>query len=128
MRAIEIAIVTVAWVFVSQVTLALQAQKPPEVSVLFRELQSPQKSNQATEELLKLGKFDPQVEHYLAIQLPPVIEKSPQEDPEVWNNAVRLAGELKIVKAATALTKWIGLGAGTVTMTQFVRLETNPAA
>jgi HEAT repeat protein len=115
--------------FTRLATSVLGAQEPPEASILFREFQSPQKTAQATEQLLKLGKSNTKVKNYLAMRLPPVIEKSPHDNPEVWNNAVRLAGELKIAEAAPTLGKWIGLNTGgSFTFAGFERLENNAPA
>lgn len=112
--------------FTGLATSVLGAQETPKASILFREFQSPQKTGQATEQLLKLGKSDTKVKKYLAVRLPPVIEKSPQDNPEVWNNAVRLAGELKIAEAAPTLGKWIGLDSGgSITFAGNERLDNN---
>lgn len=104
----------------------LFAQEPPKVPVLFRELETAKTTDRATEQLLKMGKSDAKVTQYLAIHLPLVIERNPQDSPEVWNNAVRLAGELRIKEAVPALAKWIrSSNAGTITFAQLERLETN---
>jgi hypothetical protein len=64
-----------------------------------------------------------------------VNSKSPREQElamrflagtQVWNNAVRLSGELKVTAAAPALAKWIGLNTGgSVTFAGTERLENN---
>lgn len=89
----------------------------------------PPENRQATEQLLKLGKSDTKVKNYLAMRLPPVIKNGPQDNPEVWSNAVRLAGEMKIPEAAPTLGKWIGLNTGgSLTFAGFERLENNASA
>ncbi|MGH9866042.1 MAG: HEAT repeat domain-containing protein [Candidatus Acidiferrales bacterium] len=107
---------------------ALHGQEIPKAAVLFQELQSQQTTDQATMTLVKLGKIDPAVRKYLAIHLPSMIQNDPKYSPEPWTNAVRLAGELKIVETAPALAKWIRLdNIGGTTITEFMRLDTDPA-
>ena len=106
--------------------VALCAQEPSEVGRLFEELQVPATSDQATEQLLKVGRTNPSARAFLAKRLPFLIEKGPYTPP--WTNAVRLAGELKIAEASPALANWIGLNAGmATTITQHLRLEDNPS-
>ena len=105
----------------------LYAQESAEPQTLFRQLQSPNTTDRAAGQLLKLGKSKPEARKYLATHLPDLIEKL--SDPQVWTNAVQIAGRLKIAEAAPALAKWIGKGGqGTITIAQTMRLEDNPAA
>jgi hypothetical protein len=93
------------------------AQARPTVQQLFRELQARPTCDQAESELRELGTADSNARHFLALQLPALIEADPaptqqERDSGVtvkptWSAAVRLAGELKIVEAAPALAKWI---------------------
>jgi hypothetical protein len=107
-------------------TLSAFAQEPPKAAILFQQLRSPETTDQATEQLLKLGKSDARIKQYLGVHLPVLIERNPQDDPQVWKNAVRLAGELKITAAAPALAKWIGLNTGgSITFAGTERLENN---
>lgn len=109
------------------VTVYLGAQGSPQLQRLFEGLQSTQTTDKSAEQLLNLGKSDLKVRKYLAIHLPPMIQAGPKDQP--WNNAVRLAGDLKIKEAAPALAKWIGLGPfGSLTFTREIRLDTNPPA
>lgn len=106
---------------------ALLAQGSNQVQTLLQQLQSPQNTDEAAEKLLKLADSDSKVREQLAIQLPRILDKGPQESAQPWINAVHLAGELKIAEAAPALAKWIGLNSGgTITLAQEARLETNP--
>lgn len=80
---------------------------------LVRQLESPATTNAATRRLLKIADSDHQVRLQLETALPTIIEPGPKSNSrQVWRNAVRLAGELKISQAAPALTKWIGLTRG----------------
>jgi hypothetical protein len=107
----------------------LYSQGSAQLRTLFQQFQSPPTTDQATEHLLKMGKSNPVDRKYLAMHLPSMIESDPTRDPRPWGNAVRLAGELKIVEAAPALRKWIGFNSGgTLTLAQEARLELNPAA
>jgi hypothetical protein len=88
-------------------------QSHPSPSELVQQLQSKKTTNNARDELLRLGKSDPEVREYLAAHLPRLIESGPrtadcQENScETWLNAVKLAGQLKIAKAVPALAQWI---------------------
>ena len=88
-------------------------QSHPSPSELVQQLQSKKTTNKARDELLRLGKLDPEVQQYLAAHLPRLIESGPstadcQENScETWLNAVKLAGQLKIAKAVPALVQWI---------------------
>ncbi len=104
------------------------AQQSIEVQTLFRQLESTETTDSATEKLLKLSESDPRARQYLAGKLPSMIERGPA-DSHPWNNAVQLAGHLKIAEAAPALVRWIGKGArGTFTLTDTIRLRDNPTA
>jgi HEAT repeat protein len=106
--------------------LALLAQGSNQVQTLLQQLQSAQNTNEAADKLLKLANSDSKVREHLAVQLPAIIDKGPQEPAQPWTNAARLAGELKIAEAAPALAKWIGLNSGgTLTLGREARLETN---
>lgn len=89
------------------------AQGHPTAAEPVQELQSAETTDSARSELLKLGKPDPEVRKYLAIQLPPLIANGPRGSAcsglgcRVWENAVKLAGDLKIEEAAPALARWI---------------------
>jgi HEAT repeat protein len=102
------------------------AQEPPQVQTLLHQLQSAQKTDEAAEQLLKLGRSDSKAREYLALHLPAIVDKGPKDPAQPWINAVRLAGDLKIAEAAPALAKWIGLSSGgTTTLSQETRLEAN---
>jgi hypothetical protein len=105
----------------------LRAQAPLQVLALMQELQSPQKTGQAYEQLVKLGKSDSNARQYLSSHLPAVVEKGPQEPAQPWVNAVSLVGDLKITEASLALAKWIGVktGDGTITLAREAKLETS---
>jgi hypothetical protein len=98
----------------------ITAQTHPSTSELVKRLQSPKNTDDARKQLLRLGNSDPDVRRYLAVQLPPMIERGPKSCPpsEIedlvdrlhscpWDNAVELAGKLKIGEAAPALSPWI---------------------
>lgn len=104
-----------------------RAQAPLQVSSLMQELQSPQKTDGAYEQLAKLGKSDSSTRQYLVLHLPAVVEKGPQELAQPWVNAVSLVGDLKITEASLALAKWIGInsGDGTITLARVAKLETS---
>ena len=86
--------------------LGLRAQAPEQVQTLLQQLQSAQNTDQAAEKLLKLANSDSKVRDQLAVRLPGIIDKGPQEPIQPWTNAVHLAGEVKIAEAAPALAKW----------------------
>jgi len=106
---------------------AQEAQVSQNPAQLFQGLQAPQTTDNSFEALLILAKSSPETRSYLNDHLPGLIVKGPKNSSQQWSNAVRLAGQLKIVQTAPALTKWIGLEYGDITMTQVVRLDDNPA-
>jgi hypothetical protein len=89
------------------------AQSHPTAAELVQNLQSEQTTDDAKKELLKLGKSDAEIRQYLTVHLPPLIESGPGNRPcsehhcQEWENAVELAGKLKIGEAAPALARWI---------------------
>ena len=104
------------------------AQKS-QTAALFRKLQLPDATDQATQQMLNLAKFDSNVRPYLARRLPKMIEMNPFRSFSVWRNEVRLAGELKIAEAAPALAKWIAVTEDDSIGTPLPSaLETSPAA
>jgi hypothetical protein len=105
----------------------LRTQAPLQLPTLVQELQSSQKTHEAYEELVKLGKSDSNARQYLALHLPAIVEKGPQEPAQTWVNAVSLVGDLKITEASIALAKWIGVttGDGTITLSRVAKLETS---
>lgn len=118
------------------------AQSHPAASELVQRLQSDETTDDARKQLLQLGRSDPDVRHYLAVQLPPLIERGPKSCPpsEIvdlaarwhacpWYNAVQLSGRLKIAEAASALAPWINWrNEGPFLPTLEVQLIFHPAA
>jgi len=97
---------------ISTVALGNATQETQEpVPVVFQRLQSqsPAEKGEAAAQLLKRGRSDPEVKEYLAVHLPPLIDKGPARTdyPGDWITLVRLARELRIAEAAHALTKWL---------------------
>lgn len=90
-----------------------QAQGHQSPSELFEKLQSEQTTDQARNELEKLGRSDPGVRQFLITSLPPLIDSGPRMATcpgypcRAWENAVELAGSFKIGEAASALARWI---------------------
>jgi hypothetical protein len=83
-------------------------------------------SAQIADQLLELGKSDPAARAYLVAHLPAFIGAGPQAF--AWVDAVRLAGDLKIVEAAPALAKFIGIPIGPAyTLGESAHLKDSPA-
>jgi hypothetical protein len=112
------------------------AQGEPTIQQLSRQLQDKQTTDQALTELLKFGNADASARQYLAVHLPALIDADPRDRrpnrhtllrPE-WCNAAQLAGGLKLVEAAPALAKWIGVRTGNlVTLSTVEGLTNSPA-
>ena len=99
-----------------------------QVALLFQQLQSPETTDRADATLRERSTIDAEVKRYLAANLPALIGNGPSKVP-TWNNAVRLAGDLRIVETIPELAKWIGTqsGSGLITLARVVRLEEDPA-
>jgi hypothetical protein len=110
--------------------MTLFAQETTDPAVLFQQLQLRDTTDKAREALFTRGTLDPQTRAYLCANLPIMIEKGVKGASHQWRNAALLAGQLRIVEAAPALAKWIGLDyfGDDITLAQVERLETNPAA
>ena len=108
---------------------ALYAQEPTDQNDLLRDLKSASTTDQASAKLLKRAKSDANVRKLLADALPPVIQEDPRGALQVWMNAVRLAGELRIADTADALAKWIDFDdSGITSLSGHFRLQDRPAA
>ena len=106
------------------------AQHSESVALAFERLQSesPTEIKQGSEQLVRLGKSDPKAREYIALHLPPLIEKGPKDYLGRWITLVRLAGELKIAEAAPALAKWLTIdNIGEISTAGFMKLENNAA-
>jgi HEAT repeat protein len=84
--------------------------KQEELESLFAQMQHYHypTSDQAAEQLLKLAKSDPEARKFLVARLPGVIERAnAQSIPaiRVFENEVRLVGDLQIVEASGALAQ-----------------------
>jgi hypothetical protein len=88
------------------------AQGKPAPADLLAELQSEKTADQAGEQLRRLARSDAAVRQYLVVNLPPMIEAGPKSHLPAWRNAVQMAGDLKMVEAAPALAKWLGVDTG----------------
>ena len=113
----------------------IPAQSHPTAAELLQNLQSEQTTDNAKNELLKLGKSGPEIRQYLTVHLPPLIGSGPGSPDcsghhcQEWNNAVELAGKLKIGEAAPALARWINWrNEGPVGRSLEARLVFYPAA
>lgn len=120
--------VSILLAFGSTVPLA-SAQSAPQAATLFQQVQSDQTTAGATEQLLRLGRSDTEMRAYLAAHLPSLIAAGPHPSMSSWSNATRLAGSLKIVEAAPALAKFIGVTTegGALTLGEEANLKDSPA-
>lgn len=94
---------------------------------LLGQLQTAETSDRAAEELLGLGKSNPDVRKMMAASLPQAIAKGPK-DGNVWLNSVKLAGALKINEAVPGLVKWIDFAGSDFTFSPGVKPDQYPAA
>jgi hypothetical protein len=85
------------------------AQEVPDVHKLFAQLNEPSTTDVATRQIQKAAGKDSNARQYIAQKLPEMINKQKPED-EVWQNAVRLAGQLKASEAIPSLHKALSLG------------------
>jgi len=91
----------------------------------INQLQASETTDQATEQWLRLARADINARKYLASHLSGLLELTPRRQP--WHNAVRLAGELKLVETVPDLAKWLGVETKTGYLDNkiFWRLEDN---
>ena len=123
-------------VLVLALTVLSMSQAPnddPQTAILFKRLETPETTDQATEQLLKLAANSSEMKKYLATHLPSIIDKGPTDAggkaERPWINATRIAGQLKLVEAIPSLVKWFSFETGgTITLGQAARLEYHPAA
>jgi hypothetical protein len=112
-------------------TSGLVAHAQTNLSDLLAKLQIDESSEQAARQLVKLGKSDGAARAYIVLHLPRLIEQKPQYFSGSWENAVRVAGELKISEASVALGKWVGadnMGPNEITLAEVEKLATDPPA
>jgi len=126
---IKLAVIPMALILVGQVC---GAQSPTQFETLFEQLEAPATADQAAEQWSKLAKTNPDARKYLATHLSTLIEHVDVHNGWVgdkpWENALRLAGELKLVETAPALAKWLGIETGRgdfIGFNTFLRLEDN---
>jgi len=124
-------------IFVGNVAYATQAGNAVSAyDSLFKQFTDPETTMQATEEWLILGSTIPEAKSYLSRNLPAVIDKGrDSNDREIWRNATRLAGELKVESAIPSLAKWVGHFMSidnteiiSTSLSQRARLDHDPAA
>jgi hypothetical protein len=82
----------------------------PKITSLYDRLIQPSETNVAAPEILELANNDSMARDFLARKLPSwIVDRLPPLDARtaspVWLNAVRLAGQLKMVEAVPALTQ-----------------------
>lgn len=110
------------WIFASAPT----SGDSSAVQLAFTRLQVETTSDGAANHLRAMARSDPSVRDYLSANLPTVIEG--QAFGTVWLNAIRLAGDLKIVSAVDALVSALGKNniGGTVTFAEERHLHNDP--
>jgi len=98
------------------------------IKLTFLRLQNEGTAERAAKHLQAMAKSDPAVRAYLSSNLPAVIEE--HHRGTVWLNAVRLAGNLKIVSAVDTLVASLGENnvGGTFTFAEERRLDNDPPA
>jgi HEAT repeat protein len=117
---------------VTALEVAVVSAQGRSIPDLFLKLRSNETAASAARQLLSLSRSDPAVREYLRTNLAPVIDAGPshttQWPGQVWLNAVRLAGELKIEEAAPSLAKWISVrNSPIVTLSAESYLRDSPA-
>jgi HEAT repeat protein len=85
------------------------AQEVPDIHKLFAQLNEPSTTDVAAREIQKAAGKDSSARQYIVQKLPEMIDKQKPEDA-VWQNAVRLAGQLKASEAIPSLQKALSLG------------------
>jgi HEAT repeat protein len=83
-------------------------QRQADIHNLFTQLNQPKNTDLAARQILALASMDSDARQYVKDRLPAMIDK-PDSD-EVWMNAVKLAGQLKVVEAVPSLVKALPRG------------------
>ena len=86
------------------------AQTTPKIVAPYNRLIQQSETNAAAPEILEMAKNDSTARDFLAGKLPSlIVDRLPPRDARtaspVWLNAVRIAGQLRIVEAVPALTQ-----------------------
>ncbi len=79
------------------------AQKNSDIHILFTQLNEPEATNHAAQQILQTARQNPPARDYIIEKLPDMIDK--QTLDQVWLNAVRLAGKLKASNSVPALIR-----------------------
>jgi hypothetical protein len=100
-------------------------QQQADIQGLYLKLGQPETSDEAARHILSMAETDAVARGYIAQRLPAMIKQS--GIGPVWQNAVRLAGQLRANEATPQLVNALGRGAvggdGTHTMSRNARLE-----
>ncbi len=120
MKSPSFGLLTILWMlFGGAMGLAATEQKHPDLGELLTQLLDHRTSNasyNARMALLKTARSDPEAMRYISLRLPGILESyHPGGDlgeSMDYDNAVRLAGELKVVGAVPILCKRIDLVTG----------------
>jgi hypothetical protein len=96
-------------IFTATPVLALNnPQRQADVQSLLTQLNQPKNTDFAARQILALASVDSDAREYVKDRLPAMIDK-PDSD-EVWMNAVKLAGQLKVVETVPFLVKALSRG------------------
>ncbi len=79
-----------------------------DIRTLVAQLNQPSTTDHAAREILETAAQDPDARAYVAQHLPAMIDS--QRTDQVWLNAVRLAGQLKVTEAIPSLEKSLSRG------------------
>jgi HEAT repeat protein len=90
----------VAFALVSLSGACAQNHPTPDIRFLMQQLDTPNAGRDTFDKIVKLAKKDPRAREYVVQKLPEMI-RGPQSD--LWVDALRLAGTLKVKEAIPAL-------------------------
>lgn len=89
-------------------TVLAFTQRQADIHNLFTQLNQPKYTDLAAQQISALASKDSDARHYAVDNLPAMIDKP--ESNEVWMNAVKLAGQLKVVEAVPSLIRALPRG------------------
>jgi hypothetical protein len=90
--------------------LGVPVRAQTDISALYAQLTQPSTTDTAARAIADEANRDPAVKEFVAKRIPSLLVSGRRNEGQVWRNAIRLAGQLKVVGAVPALKGAFSLG------------------